>query len=95
MWDVADDNSRNATYYITLFTVNGVVLYSVAIENIAQITFSDLMSNTTYTVSVIGTYGYGNGTVAAINVTTGVAPLDNEGECTTSFTFKIIKSKLN
>ena len=78
MWDVAIC-SGIVTYYVTLSDANGTVITSVAIRNFLQFTFTDLMSNTSYAVTVLGANEFGNGTAEMTIVTTGALPQDNEG----------------
>ena len=78
-----DDNagicSGLVTYFITISNAGGTALASVAIRNFLQFTFTDLMNNTSYAVTVLGANEFGNGTIEMINVTTGVVPQDSEG----------------
>ena len=77
--DAAGICSGLVTYFVTISTADETVLASVAIRNYLQFTFTDLMSNTSYKVTVLGANEFGNGTVTMINVTTGAVQIDREG----------------
>ena len=79
MWDAADICSGIVTYFVTLSSANGTVLASVAIRNYLQFTFTDLISNASYSITMIGANELGNGTVSVLYVTTGAVPRDSEG----------------
>jgi len=78
IWNVASNCGGVVTFFVTLTTTNGTVLASVAIRNFLQFTFTDLMSNTSYNITVLGANEFGNGTITWINVITGMIPQDNE-----------------
>ena len=77
--DTAGICSGLVTYFVTISNANGIVVASVAIRNFLQFTFTDLMSNTSYAVTVLGANEFGNGTTEMINVITGAVPQDSEG----------------
>ena len=73
-WDAADICSGIVTYFVKISTANGTLLVSASIRNYLQFTFTDLMSNASYTITVIGANEFGNGTITVLDVTTGAVP---------------------
>jgi len=71
MWDSTEICEGIVTYFITLSTPSETVLASVAIKNFMQFTFIDLMSSTSYVITMVGANEFGNGTSTTIIVTTG------------------------
>ena len=55
------------------------MLATVAIRNYLQFPFTDLMSNTSYAITVTSANELGNGTVTVLDVTTVAVPQDSEG----------------
>ena len=74
--DTAAICSGLVTYFVTISNSDGTTLVSVAIR---QFTFTDLMNNTSYSITVLGANEFGNRTTEMKNVTTGAVPQDSEG----------------
>ena len=72
MWDAVPDRCV-ITYNVTISTANGHLIDSFVIRS-NQFTFMDLMSNTSYIVTVFAANQHGDGRTATINVTTGLVP---------------------
>jgi len=72
MWDAVTGPCL-ITYNVVISTSNGNFLDSFVVR-MDRYTFTDLMSNTSYTITVSAGNQHGDGRAAAINVTTGVIP---------------------
>ncbi|XP_065915845.1 adhesion G protein-coupled receptor L4-like isoform X2 [Dysidea avara] len=73
-WD-AVDGPCFITYNVAISTANGHLIDSFVVR-VYQFTFMDLMSNTSYIVTVSAANQHGNGRTATINVTTGLETLN-------------------